>query len=1312
MRCMVPVLAVFLLLFAGLASAAAPVVQLTAPNGGEYISAASGNYNITFNVSDADNNALLSDIYLSASAGAKTTLIVGNLNLEGASCTDVDNNNVTTNSCTYSWNPAGINGTYYMDVVVRDAAESSEDSSNASFIVDNTVPNASNARPANGTYVSSASQQISVDLNDSLSGINTSTIVMRVRGIDYNVASAELDYAGTASQGTVNFVPSTSFVHMEVVSVTLNAMDNAGNAMPALNFGFTVDLELPDINSISPVNGAYTPDENQQVSAVIGDAFSGMNTANIIMGVEGADYNLMGTQLVFAGTPAAGIITFTPGNPFSNAQQVDVRMSVPDLAGNTRVRSWNFTVDLAAPVVTAVIPNDTNRYTKDLQQDINFLVYDALSRVDWNTLVVTVEGVSYPFDSPYVRFNTTSGLVYFENPTAFQQGQDVNVSVAVADRVGNSSATSWGFTIDVEPAFAISDLKGFVSNYAQVELNWTQPSYTLAPIDYYNVYRSNLPISDYNKGMPYAAHITARNYTDSAVEIGKTYYYVVTSVDRAGNESGVSNSVRLTITADVMMVLDNNVVALQSGESIGVGITVNNHDSARHCVKLTPDTNSYNYLTLSILGNSFCLNRGEQSSVTMAIAVDRNTPIGDYSVEVEMEYENGKKLGNVLVKVLGSGMIDFSLPAEATLTKEGYTKRISGITVTNYGSEMKEVTLTAESELFLPVFEPASFKLYAGQARPTELVLHINETTALGEYVIPVFVHADNYYLEREIKLIIKEPEREKAAFRLSVPSACIQVSKDSERQISFSVYNLLNEEQTVTLIASGDLMADVNSRELTLPANGSASTFVKVKARSTDSNGEHTITLYAYNDKYDASEEICTVVGPYHSIMLSVPDNNGFARACSAQEMEVFEVSITNVGDYDETVRLGIDNPYSTIGVNISDEEFLLQKGKSKTVYVAVTPSFDTPLGDKIIYLNAYSERGADEEPKITIGLENFSESMRESTIRLRVGSTTYDTSSARLDFDSATGTLTFEPTRTYSSDEAIDMKLTFEDSKGNDYEIEFDYNVGRNAMEDLLVSIAIDSGYITGSIDEDSIGFEYAGTSYDIDDQGLSYSSSARKVTFTADRDYSGTAVRKMELNFENTDGNEYSISADLRTEFDIGDYFLISQPLYFTVVEPSLGLGTGVLEITSYPTKITAKPGESKFFAVTLRNPTGIDMENVKVKLWGLNSKVFFPVLDVGMLRGNEIKEVSGELVIGEDALPEKIMLTLEAKSDEYIDTKAVELTITPAAATAEQPGVLDGTLAGLVGFASGIPAGIAAVALAILVVLAVIAVMARR
>jgi endoglucanase len=79
----------------------------------------------------------------------------------------------------------------------------------------------------------------------------------------------------------------------------------------------------------------------------------------------------------------------------------------------------------------------------------------------------------------------------------------------------------------------------------RVNLSWQAPAAKAGvPVKSYNVYRSTISGSQYVK---IASEVPEPRYIDTTVSGGKTYYYVVTSVDSAGHESGFSAEIKAKV---------------------------------------------------------------------------------------------------------------------------------------------------------------------------------------------------------------------------------------------------------------------------------------------------------------------------------------------------------------------------------------------------------------------------------------------------------------------------------------------------------------------------------------------------------------------------------------------------------------------------------------------------------------------------------------------------------------------------------------------------------------------------------------------
>jgi fibronectin type 3 domain-containing protein len=78
----------------------------------------------------------------------------------------------------------------------------------------------------------------------------------------------------------------------------------------------------------------------------------------------------------------------------------------------------------------------------------------------------------------------------------------------------------------------------------EVDLNWNPPSGSSVTIAGYNVYRAPSGTTSYQLVAPSDAQTT---YTDTTVQSGQSYDYVVKTVDTAGVESAPSNITSVSI---------------------------------------------------------------------------------------------------------------------------------------------------------------------------------------------------------------------------------------------------------------------------------------------------------------------------------------------------------------------------------------------------------------------------------------------------------------------------------------------------------------------------------------------------------------------------------------------------------------------------------------------------------------------------------------------------------------------------------------------------------------------------------------------
>ncbi|HEX5481191.1 MAG TPA: choice-of-anchor D domain-containing protein [Terriglobia bacterium] len=122
-------------------------------------------------------------------------------------------------------------------------------------------------------------------------------------------------------------------------------------------------------------------------------------------------------------------------------------------------------------------------------------------------------------------------------PLTLAAGQNTSFSVTFAPTSTGSSTGNLSVVSDASNSPAAVSLSATGAGRHSVTLSWA-PSAS-SGIKGYNIYRGII------SGGPYSrldsSPVTVTNYTDSTVEAGETYYYVMTALDADGDESAHSN---------------------------------------------------------------------------------------------------------------------------------------------------------------------------------------------------------------------------------------------------------------------------------------------------------------------------------------------------------------------------------------------------------------------------------------------------------------------------------------------------------------------------------------------------------------------------------------------------------------------------------------------------------------------------------------------------------------------------------------------------------------------------------------------------
>ncbi len=294
-----------------------------------------------------------------------------------------------------------------------------------SFTVDLTAPIATSELPANNTqeYITET-PQINVTLSDMTSGINASSIILRVNG---NPVAHSFDGVN------VTFTPAP-LPQLVWNNVTVDASDMVGNPMPQYRWSFLINLSRPTIRDVSPFNNSYLSD----VTPIIG-AFIDSPHLDIVVGTINLTVN--GVQVEANYDNATGEVWNLTVIPFSHGQLVQITLSANDTIDNTCFASWSFTIDLNDPVVTGHAP--VAAYVNNSLPTILINITDALSGVNGTSIAMNISGVPV---SP-----AWDGLTVSWNPgVPFLNGDVIVVVLDANDNAGNPLPTyGFFFTIDI-----------------------------------------------------------------------------------------------------------------------------------------------------------------------------------------------------------------------------------------------------------------------------------------------------------------------------------------------------------------------------------------------------------------------------------------------------------------------------------------------------------------------------------------------------------------------------------------------------------------------------------------------------------------------------------------------------------------------------------------------------------------------------------------------------------------------------------------------------------------------------------------------
>lgn len=359
--------------------------------------------------------------------------VSGTCNIAGATVTasgDVSGTTLTTTCDGSNYTFAnlkldGVDGAKTIEVTIVDGSNS--DQRSVSVSKDTEAPVLMITSPAVGSYINAQTQsnftitgtctEVGVN-NVQLIGDITPTQVDCVMDNPDNTWTAQVDFS-SASDGPVFIVASQT--------------DSAGN-IGSRTRAFIRDTDAPLIAFTSPAAGDYVNNANKSSFAVSGTCSEFSSTPNI---------TITGTSLTAPVTTACDGSNWSANLAFDDGDEnVEIKATIVDVAGNTRETTRTFTKDTTNPTLTITSPS-AGSYINDTTK-ANFPVSGTCSDPGSNNVVISGDAArTVNCDND----NTWSAELDFSS------AGDGSVSITVThnDAAGNSHAPTLSLNKDTVP---------------------------------------------------------------------------------------------------------------------------------------------------------------------------------------------------------------------------------------------------------------------------------------------------------------------------------------------------------------------------------------------------------------------------------------------------------------------------------------------------------------------------------------------------------------------------------------------------------------------------------------------------------------------------------------------------------------------------------------------------------------------------------------------------------------------------------------------------------------------------------------------
>jgi len=420
-------------------------------------------------------------------------------------------NETTFTTAVRSINWTGLaDGSYTLNVSVVDYASNKNTTATRTITLDTTNPNATLISPVNGSFVSNATQNLTVNLSDNI-GLRNATLYV------YNSTDAEINQTTIGVSGTQKLLGIVyTFLYDGIFKWFYRAVDIAGNFFITGNSTITIDTIAPQINYTSSTDTDGTNLSRSWIFVNVSVAEA--NEANITFTL----YNSTSSYNETTFTTAVRSINWTglaEGTYTFNVSVIDSANTKNTTA--TRI----VRIDITTPGITLVEPQNTT-YTTNISLRLNYTLSETNLQACWYAL----DGGS----------NTT--ITCGQNTTINVSQGSHTARAYVNDTAGSQNSTSVTFFVDsVNPLVSYgSQTEADGTNLSR---NWIFVNVTVTESNFANISFKMYSSTSLIDIVTYTSQTFFANFTALADD---TYTYNVTVTDTINNQNTTSTR-RITL---------------------------------------------------------------------------------------------------------------------------------------------------------------------------------------------------------------------------------------------------------------------------------------------------------------------------------------------------------------------------------------------------------------------------------------------------------------------------------------------------------------------------------------------------------------------------------------------------------------------------------------------------------------------------------------------------------------------------------------------------------------------------------------------